>query len=138
MNGPSVRKRGAKSCPACNRKNGARSFVCAGCGHAFRVRSKRKRQPVTDWSALERGMRVRVLGASGPYYMGEDGARSYMSDKGVYTVIDTDVHGIHTRNESGSYTYLYMGPETQSDLCHNLYRAPHKLLLCGAEGARPG
>ena len=138
MSSASNRKRGAKTCPVCATKNGARAFHCRGCARPFKRRHKHRRHAISEWQNLAPGSRVRVVGASGPYYVGADGARSYMSDKGIYTVVSTDNSGIHTRNASGSYTYLYMGPEMQSDLCHNLYRAPHKLLLYSTVEARPG
>ncbi len=122
------KKRGAKRCASCDTVNGARALSCKKCSRAFRVRKGKRLLVVTEWRELVAGSRVRVIGGSGPYYLDTQG-RSYLTEKGVYTVIGVDINGVHARTQYGSYTYLYMGPEERSDLCHSLYRSPHKLLL---------
>jgi hypothetical protein len=123
----SGKKRGAKKCRGCGGVNGARALQCRNCGVAFKIKKRVKRSLVSEWNELVPGDRVRVIGGSGPYYLDTQG-RSYLTEKGVYTVVGIDINGVHARTQYGSYTYLYMGPEERSDLCHSLYRSPHKLL----------
>ena len=126
-----MKKRGQKRCSKCNAANGARSFACKACSHPFSVKVARKKKvrQIGDWRLLEPNALIRVVSGSGPYYLDADGNRHYFSDRGVYRVVSIDNSGLHCYPESGGgHTYLYMGPEVKSDLCHNMWRAPHKLL----------
>lgn len=126
-----MKKRGQKRCTKCNTPNGARSFVCKACSHPFstRVAKVKKSRQIDDWRLIEPNTFIRVLSGSGPYYVDSEGLRHYFSDRGIYRVISLDENGLHCYPETGGpHTYIYMGPEVKSDLCYNMYRAPHKLL----------
>jgi hypothetical protein len=47
-----------------------------------------------DWKNIENGTKIKVLGRSGTYYLGNNGDKTYMSDPGVYTVIGKDSNGL--------------------------------------------
>lgn len=132
-------KRGQKLCKNCNQINGARSYVCKHCNHEFNIGSKstsknktvktrkpKKFEEITDWTNLQNGDRIKVIGRSGNYYLGQDGERQFLTDAGIYTVKGTDALGLHVY--SGGYGYIYMGPEIKSDIIPNMYRSPHKIV----------
>lgn len=131
-------KRGQKLCKNCNQVNGARAHSCKHCNHEFvpasitkknKFRTKKaKKFEDVDWTTLEAGDRIKVIGRSGNYYINELGERSYMSDPGVYTVKSKDSKGLVVYSTNGGYGYIYMGPEVQSDLIDNMYRSPHKIV----------
>jgi|688.fasta_scaffold312313_2 hypothetical protein len=118
-----------KTCKSCKTKNGARSFSCKNCGKEFIVKKRPKKVKVTDWKILEKGQQFKVIGGSGPYFIGHNNEKQYLSEKGIYITSFTDNAGIHAFSKEGkSYAYIYMGPEEKSELCYNLYRSPHKLI----------
>ena len=130
-------KRGQKLCKNCNGINGARSRVCKHCNHEFaigtnaknkppKVRKTKKYEEITDWTSLQSGDRIKVIGRSGNYYVNQDGERQYLTDAGIYTIKDVDSSGLHLYD--GGYGYIYMGPEVPSDTIPNMYRSPHKIL----------
>lgn len=123
-------KRGQKLCSECGTINGVRAFVCKNCEAEFKMKKGRKRprkKQVEDFKTLERGDTIRVVGGSGPYYTGEDGERSYLIDRGKYTVISTDDNGIQVYGPNG-YGYLYMGKIKPSPLLASITQAPCKIL----------
>ncbi len=81
-----------------------------------------------DWKNIENGTKIKVLGRSGTYYLGNNGDKTYMSDPGVYTVIGKDSNGLRVHGKSG-FNYVYMGPEKKSNLMDNMFNAPHKITL---------
>lgn len=135
-------KRGQKLCKNCNQINGARSHTCKHCNHSFKSNDapvsknkpgkvKKQRKPkkfeeISDWTSLQNGDRIKVIGRSGNYYMGQDGERQYLTDAGLYTVRGVDSLGLHVYD--GGYGYIYMGPEVRSDVIPNMYRSPHKIV----------
>lgn len=129
-------KRGQKLCKNCNQTNGARAHICKHCNNEFVSNSKtpkkvNKRKPkkyeeISNWKDLQKGDKIKVIGRSGNYYLGEDGDKQYLTDAGVYIVQDKDELGL--RVYDGGYGYIYMGPEQKSDLIPNMYRSPHKIV----------
>tara|TARA_X000001036_G_C20084489_1_gene564540 strand:+ start:29 stop:439 length:411 start_codon:yes stop_codon:yes gene_type:complete len=127
--------KGQKICPECNAVNGARAYQCKVCDYAFpnkygKIRYSKR--PVRDWRDLKRGDCVRVVGGSGTYYLNpETGERTYMSSKGKYKVDSLTGNGIVAygigKNNTGC-EFIYMGEHIQSELCDNMYKAPHKLV----------
>lgn len=124
-------KRGQKLCPNCNTINGVRTFVCKNCEAEFKMKKGRKRprtKKVEDYKTLERGDTIKVVGGSGPYHTSrETGERTYMIDRGKYTVISTDITGIQVYGPNG-YGYLYMGEIKPSLLIDSITQAPCKIL----------
>lgn len=124
-------KRGQKLCSECGTINGVRAFVCKNCEAEFKMKKGRKRprkKQVEDYRTLERGDTIRVVGGSGPYYTSkETGERTYLIDRGKYTVISTDDTGIQVYGENG-YGYLYMGKTCPSKLLNSITQAPCKIL----------
>tara|TARA_Y100001963_G_scaffold130789_1_gene187448 strand:- start:1884 stop:2252 length:369 start_codon:yes stop_codon:yes gene_type:complete len=95
-------------------------------------RIRYSKRPVRDWRDLKQGDCVRVVGGSGSYYESpETGERTYMSSKGKYKVHSITRDGIVAygigKNNTGCQ-FIYMGIHKQSNLCDNLYNAPHKLV----------
>lgn len=124
-------KRGQKNCKNCGTTNGVRRFTCINCNEPFKMRKppKRRAQAVDDWNTLLPGDRVRVVGGNGTYYIDETGERQYLVDRGVYIVYNKTHNGLQVYGaHGGGYSFLYMGPETRSSLCDDLFRAPHKLV----------
>ena len=133
-------KRGQKLCKNCNGINGARSHVCKHCNHEFtsattskskkapKVKKPKKYEDIIDWKTLVAGDRIKVVGRSGNYYIGESGDKQYMSDAGIYTVKSHDNNGLIVYANDGGFGYIYMGPEKRSDLIPNMYRSPHKIM----------
>ena len=127
--------KGQKVCPECNTVNGARAYQCKVCDYAFpnkHGRIRYSKRPVRDWRELKRGDSVSVVGGSGSYYVSPDtGERTYMSSKGKYKVHTISRDGIVAygigKNNTGCQ-FIYMGVHKQSDLCDNMYNAPHKLI----------
>lgn len=132
-------KRGQKLCKNCNQINGARAHTCKHCGTEFiskseakqgKVRKKKLKKfiEIEDWKALSSGDRIKVIGRSGNYYIGENGERQYMTDAGVYIVKSQDDKGLIVYGSEGGFGYIYMGPEKKSDMIPNMYRSPHKIV----------
>lgn len=130
-------KRGQKLCKNCNNTNGARAHTCKHCNSEFVSNNKNKEgkvkkrkakrfEEVSDWKQLERGDRIKVIGRSGNYYIGDNGDKQYLVDAGVYTVQDKDESGLQVYD--GGYGYIYMGPEVRSNVIPNMYRSPHKIV----------
>ena len=134
-------KRGQKICKNCNTINGARAFNCNKCDAPFDMKGrKKKRRLVTDYKTLKKGDRIRVVGGSGPYHLDENNEKHYLTDRGVYIVKEIEDNGIHVYGGSvnnRAYSYLYMGKETRSAVCENIYRSPHKLLLLNDVSPHP-
>jgi len=124
-------KRGQKKCKSCNTINGVRSFVCKQCGAEFHMKKfKRGHRKILikDHTILQSGDTIRVIGGSGPYYVGADGERTYLVDRGKYRVVKIDDGGIWAIGDSG-YEYLYMGEICKSSILDSITKAPCKVLL---------
>lgn len=125
------KRRGTKTCE-CGATAGARAYECSECGAEFatsKLRRGSRKRPVKDYTKLLPGDRVKVLGSSGPYYTNESGERTYMTDRGVYTVVRVETDGVYVASKAGASSFLYMGPERRSPNCYNLMRSAHRLLL---------
>lgn len=133
-------KRGQKLCKNCNKINGARAHSCKHCNAEFvsgpksknnkpvKTKKPKKYEDIIDWKTLVNGDRIKVVGRSGNYYLGESGDKQYMSDAGIYTVKSHDSNGLIVYGNDGGFGYIYMGPEVRSDLIPNMYRSPHKIM----------
>lgn len=124
-------KRGQKRCGNCDIINGARAFQCKSCGHMFamkKVRRGKKKSRINDHTSLKKGDIIQVVGGTGPYYEDDAGVRHYLTERGKYTVDDTDDTGIKCWGPTG-FDYLYMGETCRSKLLHNIIKAPHKILM---------
>ncbi len=133
-------KRGQKLCSNCNNINGARAHVCKHCNTEFvskgattknklkRKRKEKKFNFIEDWKSLNSGDRIKVVGRSGNYYIGENGERQYLTDAGIYIVKSRDDKGLVVYGNEGGFGYIYMGPEVKSEWVPNMYRSPHKIL----------
>lgn len=123
------KKRGQKTCVECDAINGVRAFVCKECGSEFKMKKGRIRPHnvlVEDHTTLERGDIIKVVGNSGPYYTEENGEKTYLVDRGSYTVVRTYADGIQVTGESG-HGYLYMGKTCPSKLVDSITQAPCKV-----------
>ena len=132
-------KRGQKLCKNCNNINGARAYICKHCNKEFEIRGnnvkstkvKRKKKGFTksiDWKTIGRGDVIYVKGRTGNYYIGQDGDKTYTTDKGVYTVAEIKDNGLLVYGKRG-YTYIYMGNERKSQYLDNMFQAPHRIYL---------
>ncbi len=123
-------KRGQKLCQNCNTINGVRSFNCKKCDHPFTMKKsfKKKRQIVKDYTTLNPGDNIRIIGGSGPYYIAKDGFRHYLTDRGKYRVDKIVQNGIMASGRCGS-EFFYMGPVAASPLLKSIIRSPHKVML---------
>ena len=126
-------KRGQKLCKNCNTINGVRSYNCKQCNHAFTMnktpKSIKKVRLVINHKDLQRGDAIKVIGHSGPYYIDDSGAKTYITNKGKYKVSEVHENGILVFNEYGANEFLYMGPEQPSPQIPNLIRSPHKIVI---------
>lgn len=129
-------KRGQKLCKNCNKINGARAYICKHCNTEFQIginaKNKFKRKRIKkfediDWQSIEKGTRIKVLSRSGTYYINQDGDKQYMSDPGIYTIVEKQHNGLLVHSKEG-YSFIYMGPEKKSPLMPNMYNAPHKIM----------
>lgn len=123
-------KRGQKKCVKCCAINGPRAYECKSCGQQFEMKKRRRtprRSQVLDWRSLKSGDKIRVIGGTGPYYVGADGIRTYFTERGIYTVRGVDKNGIHAYDGTG-YCFLYMGLCQKSTLIDNIIKEPHKIL----------
>ena len=105
------KKRGQKLCEQCGTPNGVRAYECKNCDYPFKMKKYRKgskKKRVDDFTKLQKGDEIRVVGGSGPYYTNENGEKLYLTDRGKYIVKNVDENGIHTHGKHG-YDYLYMG-----------------------------
>lgn len=131
--------KGSKTCPSCNATCGPRSFTCKHCGADFIVKGEkkapkqkivRKIKPkalrVVDWANLQTGTRFKITNGSGPYYL-RNGERTYMSEKGYYTVQSILKDGIMGIDDNGYTNFIYMGEEKPSPNIPNLVRSPHRI-----------
>lgn len=133
-------KRGQKLCKSCNGINGARAKACKHCNNEFtsgatskskktpKVKKQKKYEEIVDWKSLTNGDRIKVVGRSGNYFIGESGDRQYMTDAGIYTVKNKDSNGLVVYASDGGFGYIYMGQEMKSDTIPNMYRSPHKIM----------
>ena len=127
----SKRKRGQKICENCGCVNGVRAYECKECDHPFKMKKWRKgnkRKPVEDHTTLQKGDLIRVVGGSGSYHTDYNGEKTYLVDRGKYTVHNTDLNGIHAYGKTG-YNYLYMGESCPSPLLSTITKAPCKIVL---------
>ncbi|NDF04662.1 MAG: hypothetical protein EB068_06095 [Betaproteobacteria bacterium] len=77
----------------------------------MRIKRKKKGfEKSTDWKTINKGDVIYINGRTGNYYIGQDGNRTYTTDKGVYTVADIKDNGLFVYGKRG-YTYIYMGEE---------------------------
>jgi len=127
-----------KECPACQSKVHARKAECEECGHCF---YEKKSNLVTDWTKLKKGDIVRSLYGNGPYW--EDPVskeKLYMGSYGKFAVNKIGENYIECSEVkkyggfSSGYHVLYMGEFKRSNLCDNLYRCPHKLIIVSLKG----
>ena len=137
-----TKKRGQKLCKKCKTPNGVRAYNCKKCDDPFPMKKKQKnkRQVITDYKTLKKGARIRVVGGSGPYHLDQNNEKHYLTDRGVYIVKDIEDNGIHVYGgtvNNRAYSYLYMGKETKSAVCDNVYRSPHKILLLSDVSPHP-
>ena len=137
-----TKKRGQKLSKNCNTPNGVRAYNCKKCESPFPMKKpqKHKRKLVTDYKTLKEGDRIRVVGGSGPYHLDENNEKHYLTDRGVYIVKEIEDNGVHVYGgtvNNRAYSYLYMGKETKSTVCDNVYRSPHKLLLLNDVSPHP-
>jgi hypothetical protein len=125
--------RGNKICVKCGGGNGCRAFNCKHCDHPFKMKKIRKRprlQKNFDWTQLNKGDTIRVVGGSGPYYRQQNGDKQYLTERGIYYIVEVCDEGLSVQShKGGGREFLYMGPVCKSPWCTNLYRSPHKLLL---------
>ena len=125
--------RGTKLCKQCGGGNGCRAFNCKHCDHPFKMKKLRKRprlQKNFDWTKLNQGDVIRVVGGSGPYYKHKNGDKEYLTERGIYYIVDVCAEGLSVQShKGGGREFLYMGAVCKSPWCTNLYRSPHKLLL---------
>ena len=80
-------KRGQKMCKACGTINGVRSFNCKKCLAPFTMKKRRKglRRNVSfvnDYTQLNKGDVIKVIGGNGPYHTDEEGNRHYLTNRG--------------------------------------------------------
>lgn len=132
-------KRGQKMCKNCNTINGVRSFNCKNCNHPFIMKKPPKSEMVgnkrvstartVDYKTLSKGDVIKVLKGSGPYHTNENGDRTYLGNKGKYTVDRVVEDGIMAIGQHGSHEFLYMGETQQSNMLETLTRAPYKFVL---------
>lgn len=123
--------KGRKICAECSTSNGVRSYNCKNCGSAFLMKKPRKRKRkelVKDYTCLEKGDTIFVVGGSGTYYSSEDGERQYLTERGEYKVHSLKKDGLLTYSNKGGYNYIYMGKKKKSKLLDNITKAPCKLL----------
>jgi len=127
-------KRGQKTCKTCDEINGARAYTCKKCGTPFVMKNGRVHYGkgiVKDWRTLEPGDCIRVKGRSGPYYIKQNGEKSYFASAGVYRVIELREEGIEAvgvDGRVGGFYYLYMGPEKPSPIgLECCFSAPHRV-----------
>ena len=137
-----TKKRGQKLCKKCKTPNGVRAYNCKKCDDPFPMKKKQKnkRQVITDYKTLKKGDRIRVVGGSGPYHLDPNNEKHSLTDRGVYIVKDIEDYGIHVYGvtvDNRAYSYLYMGKETKSAVCDNVYRSPHKILLLSDVSPHP-
>ena len=86
------KKRGQKLCEQCGTPNGVRAYECKNCDYPFKMKKYRKgskKKRVDDFTKLQKGDEIRVVGGSGPYYTNEDGEKLYLTDRGKYIVNKT-------------------------------------------------
>ena len=139
-NGDLMKKRGQKICEKCGCVNGVRAYYCKECDHPFKMKKpskSRRGRPVKDWTTLEPGEYVRVVGRSGSYYIRSNGEKIYFTDAGIYNIRQVHEDGITVigqGRQAHGYEFLYMGKEKKSDLIDNLFNAPHKLLKVNYQG----
>ena len=129
------KKRGQKLCEKCNTPNGVRAYECKNCDYPFKMKKYRKgskKKRVDDFTKLQKGDEIRVVGGSGPYYTNENGEKLYLTDRGKYIVKNVDENGIHTHGKHG-YDYLYMGKKCPSPILDSITKAPHKIILIRSE-----
>jgi len=123
--------KGKKVCPECDTFNGPRAFNCKKCGHAFKLRKPRKRKRkelIEDYTSLEKGDTIYVVGGSGTYYTSDNGEKQYLTDRGEYKVYSLKQDGILAYSNTGGYNYLYMGKTMKSKLLDNITKAPCRIL----------
>jgi hypothetical protein len=132
-------KRGQKLCKNCNKINGARAHACKFCNNEFesaangkkKNKFKVKKQKIYEdinWKLLQKGDKIKVVGRSGNYYVDDKGERTYLNERGVYSVYAQDSSGLIVYSSNGGFGYIYMGEEKQSTLIPSMYRSPHKIV----------
>ena len=130
-------KRGQKLCSNCNTINGVRSFNCKSCNHPFSMKKKRvgfpvnrfRKKLVEDFTTLNKGDKIKVIGRSGPYHTDNDGNKHYLANRGKFTVDSIMKNGIMAYSEFGTNEFIYMGPDETSPILNSLTRSAHKVIL---------
>ena len=125
-------KPGQKACSSCDELNGVRAFECKNCGTEFKMKKARrghKKKHVEDFTTLQKGDLIRVVGGSGNYWVAENGDKHYFTDRGKYIVRYIEKDGIMATGPQGGTDFLYMGKLTRSPLLNNMWRSPHKIIL---------
>ena len=93
-----------------------------------KYRKGNKKKPVEDYTTLNKGDLIRVVGGSGCHYVDSKGDKHYFTDRGKYLVQSTDDTGILAIGKHG-YQYIYMGKFKQSKTLDTCWDAPHKIVL---------
>ncbi len=138
-------KRGHKLCKKCNQTCGARAKVCQHCNEPFevrtdpavrmrRIRNKQKRKglkPVENWRDLRQGQEIHYNGRSGEYWLNADGSKDYVTDKGVYKIVNVLDKGFGAYGKKG-YTFFNMTSGVSS-ISSMLYNSPYKILVKNAQ-----
>lgn len=84
---------------------------------------------VLNWRALRCGDKVKIIGGSGSYYELPNKTRQYITEKGKALVDCVEKNGVMVFERNGGRGFIYMGRKTRSELCDNLWRAPHKIMI---------
>jgi hypothetical protein len=88
--------------------------------------SKRKRKPrqfkTVDWTELEKGDVIKLIGGHGPYMMIDGQRHNIGVPPGQYKVRKLDDNGIHALRGINHF-FIYMGEEKESAIGVS---APHK------------
>ena len=125
------KKRGQKICEKCSCVNGVRAYECKECDHPFKMKKYRKgnkKKQIEDYTTLNKGDLIRVVGGSGCYFQDSKGDKHYFTDRGKYLVMDTDDKGIIAIGKCG-HQYIYMGKFKQSQTLDTCWDSPHKIIL---------
>lgn len=93
-------------------------------------------QRVLNWRALRTGDKLKVRGGS--YWQNPvTKARQYITDSGKAIVDCVEKNGVMVYEKNGGRGFLYMGRKCRSELCDNVWKNPHKLMIWCENGERP-
>ena len=140
------RKAPQKECPECNTLVHARVSFCNNCKHTFYIKKNAKQDLLAkNWRELQAGDIIKVISASGPYYLSktrtnDDGSplKIMMGQKGRFEVVEIYGHdrpdgcGIVGRQvnsrgyRSNVIEYIYMGKSWYNEDL-SIHERPHKI-----------